>query len=251
MATAKDFSVIEKLKSLITIQKIDSKIDAIRVMRGELPIEVADLVDGIEGLNARKNRTEEEINGIQDFINQKKEAIKESQELINKYKKQSDDVKNSREFEAVNKELEMQELEVKLHEKHIKDAMEDIGEKAISLEKIKKEVSTKETNLKHKQDELDKITAETEKEEKAYQKQNETALSSLDERTQVSYNKIRSNFRNGLAVVPILRDACGGCFNAVPPQKQSEIRQHKKLMICENCGRILIDEDLFESVEVK
>jgi predicted nucleic acid-binding Zn-ribbon protein len=251
MAQVKDYSVEEKLTSLINLQKVDSKLDGIQILKGELPIEVSDLEDEIAGLNARQNRIEEEMNGIQQFIEEKKAAIKESQELIKKYEKQSDNVKNNREFEAINKEMEMQTLEVKLAEKHIKDATEDLSEKAKQLELAKKAVAVKEANLKGKKGELEKIIEETDKEEKHYRKLEEAARSAVDPRLLSSYDRIRNNYRNGLAVVPVERDSCGGCFNAIPPQKQSEIKQRKKIIVCENCGRILIDDDLESTVEVK
>ncbi len=251
MSQVKDYSVEEKLSSLVKLQKIDSKLDGLQILKGELPIEVSDLEDEIAGLNARQNRIEEEMNGIQQFIEDKKTLIKDSQELIKKYEKQSDNVKNNREFEAINKEIEMQTLEVKLAEKHIKDATEDIAEKAKQLELAKKAVATKEGNLKGKKSELEKIIAETDKEEKNYNKQAVAAREQVDERLLVSYDRIRKNYRNGLAVVPVERDACGGCFNAIPPQKQSDIKQRKKIIVCENCGRILVDDELNDAVEVK
>lgn len=251
MAQVKDFSVEEKLTSLVKLQKIDSKIDGLQVLKGELPIEVSDLEDEIAGLHTRQTHIEEEINGIQQFIDQKKVAIKEAGDLIKKYEKQSDNVKNNREFEAINKEMEMQTLEEKLAEKHIKDATEEIAEKAKQLEAAKKAVATKETNLKSKKEELEKIIAETDKEEKHYKKLANAAREHVDERLLHSYDRIRKNYRNGLSVVPVERDACGGCFNAIPPQKQSDIKQRKKIIVCENCGRILVDDDLNNAVEVK
>lgn len=251
MATVKEYSVEEKLSSLVNLQKIDSKLDQIAVLKGELPMEVADLEDEIQGLHARQMRIEEEINGITEFIDQKKEAIKEAQSLLKKYEKDSENVKNNREFEAINKEIEMQQLEVKLCEKHIKDATDEIGEKAEALEKAKKAISAKEGVLNTKKEELEKIISSTEKEEKQISKIASEARENVDERLLTSYEKIRKNYRNGLAVVPVERDACGGCFYSIPPQKQSEIKQHKKVMVCENCGRILVDSDLHESVKLK
>jgi uncharacterized protein len=251
MPTVKDFSVEEKLTSLLTVQKVESKLDEIQVLKGELPMEVSDLEDEIQGLHARKHRIEEEINGIQEFITQKKDIIKESESLIKKYEKQSTNVKNNREFEAVNKEIEMQTLEVKLAEKHIKDAGEEITEKARHLESAKKTIGNKESVLNGKKGELEKIIAETEKEETHYRTLDQDARSKVDERLLASFDRIRKNYRNGLAVVPIVRDACGGCFNAIPPQRQSDIKQRKKIIVCENCGRILVDQELTESVEVK
>jgi predicted nucleic acid-binding Zn-ribbon protein len=251
MSTVKEFSVEEKLSSLVKLQKIESKMDEIQVLKGELPMEVRDLEDEIQGLNSRQTRIEEEINGIQEFINQKKNAIKDAEALVKKYEKQSENVKNSREFEAINKEIEMQQLEVKLAEKHIKDANEEIAEKVLHLEKARKNIGNKESILKNKKDELEKIIAANEKEEKHFEKMADDARQHVDERLLFSYDRIRKNYRNGLAVVPVERDACGGCFYAIPPQKQSEIRQRKKVIVCENCGRILIDEDLANAVEVK
>lgn len=251
MAQVKEFSVEEKLTSLVTLQKIESKLDELRILKGELPMEVADLEDEIQGFHARQVRIEEEINGVTEFIEQRKEAIKESEALVKKYEKQSNDVKNNREFEAINKEVEMQQLEVKLAEKHIKDATEEIAEKAVLLEKAKKNIVAKESILTTKKSELEKIIVANEKEEKHFNKLKVDANEHVDERLRASYEKIRSSYRNGLAVVAVERDACGGCFNAIPPQKQSEIKQHKKVMICENCGRILVDEELHVAVEVK
>ena len=251
MAAVKEFSVEEKLTSLVRLQKIDSKLDEIHILKGELPMEVKDLEDEIEGLHARQTRVEEEINGITEFIDLRKEGIKEAKALIEKYEKQSENVKNSREFEAINKEIEMQQLEEKLCEKHIKDANEEIGEKARQLEIAKKAVSTKEANLSGKKSELEKIISETEKEEKHFSKDIESARGHVEERLLVGYDRIRNNYRNGLAVVAVERDSCGGCFHAIPPQKQSEIKLRKKIMVCENCGRILVDSELNEAVEVK
>jgi predicted nucleic acid-binding Zn-ribbon protein len=251
MATVKEYSVEEKLSSLVSLQKIESKIDEIQVLKGELPMEVSDLEDEIHGLHLRQTRIEEEINGIQEFINQKKNLIKDAEGLIKKYEKQSENVKNSREFEAINKEIEMQQLEMKLAEKHIRDANEEIAEKVVVLDKAKKVIGAKEGVLNTKKGELEKIIASTEKEEKHFNKLSSEAREKVEERLLHSYDRIRKNYRNGLAVVPVERDACGGCFNAIPPQRQSEIRQRKKIIVCENCGRILADHDLFNTVEVK
>ncbi len=251
MANVKEFSVEEKLTALVTLQKIDSKLDELHILKGELPMEVSDLEDEIQGLHSRQTRIEEEINGVTDFIEQRKAAIKESEALVKKYDKQSSDVKNNREFEAINKELEMQQLEIKLAEKHIKDATEEISEKAVALEKAKKNITAKEGVLSNKKSELEKIIVSNEKEEKHFNKLAADASTHVDPRLLTSYKKIRGNYRNGLAVVAVERDACGGCFNAIPPQKQSEIKQHKKVMICENCGRVLVDESLHGVIEVK
>ena len=251
MASVKDFSVEEKLSALVKLQKVDSKLDEIGVLKGELPMEVSDLEDEIQGLHARQMRIEEEINGITDFIEKKKEAISESEALLKKYEKQSENVKNNREFEAINKEIEMQQLEIKLAEKHIKDATEEIAEKAKVLDVAKKQIASKEGVLTTKKNELEKIIADTEIEENQFKALSDEARGHLDQRLLFSYDRIRNNYRNGLSVVPVMRDSCGGCFNAIPPQKQSEIKQHKKIIVCENCGRILVDEDLHANVETK
>ena len=251
MAAVKEYSVEEKLSSLIRLQKIDSKLDEIKILKGELPMEVSDLEDEIQGLHSRQTRIEEEINGITDFIEQKKNAIKDADALGKKYQKQSDSVKNNREYEAINKEIELQELEGKLAEKHIRDANEELAEKAKVLEQTKKLIASKESSLKLKKSELEKIIVDTEKEEKEYSKISDGARQNIDDRLLYSYDRIRKSYRNGLAVVPVERDACGGCFNAIPPQRQSEIRQHKKIIVCENCGRILVDDELNVATEVQ
>jgi len=244
MASVKDFSVEDKLKNLLQLQKIDSKLDEIQVLKGELPMEVSDLEDEITGLNARQTRIEEEINGISEFIEGKKSMVKDSEALIAKYEKQSENVKNNREFEAINKEIEDQQLEIKLCEKHIRDANEELTEKIKGLDIAKKAVASKEGVLNHKKSELEKIIADTEKEETALNKNSADARGHIDERLMYSYDRIRNSYRNGLAVVAVDRDACGGCFNSIPPQRQSEIRLHKKIIVCENCGRILVDANL-------
>lgn len=250
MAATKDFTVSEKLTALVKLQKLSTKLDQIQILKGELPIEVSDLEDEVIGLNNRKTRIEEEINGITDFIEQKKEVISSSAELIKKYESQSENVKNNREFEAINSEIEMQQLEGRLAEKHIRDANNELYDKVRVLEELKKKIAAKDSVKNEKKGELDKIIAETDKEEKALNTEIEEQRTSMNERLLYSFDRIRNNYRNGLAVVPVERDACGGCYNAIPPQVQSEIRQRKKVMVCENCGRILIDDELNDSVEI-
>lgn len=246
MASVKDFSVEEKLVNLYKLQTVDSSIDQIEILRGELPMEVKDLEDEVQGLVNRQTRIEEEINGITEFIEDKKAAIKESESLLAKYEQQSDNVKNNREFEAINKEIEMQGLEIKLAEKHIRDANEELTEKVKTLELAKKNIATKEGVLNHKKSELEKIIADTEIEEKDLRVKSEAARAHIDDRLLYSYDRIRNSYRNGLAVVNVERDACGGCFNSIPPQRQSEIRLHKKIIVCENCGRILVEQEMAE-----
>ena len=249
MATVKEYSVEEKLSSLLNLQRVDSKLDEIRILKGELPMEVSDLEDEIQGLQVSENRLEEEINGIDEFISERESIAKQSKELLARYEKQSDNVKNNREFEALNKEIEHQRLEEALALRHIKDAQEERHQKAHVLDEIKKKIEAKDTHLKHKKGELEKIIAETEKEENELLGRSKKAREKVETRLWESYNRIRNNYKNGLAVVPILRDACGGCFNAIPPQRQSEVRQRKKIIVCENCGRILVDDDLVNQAD--
>ncbi len=251
MASVKDFSVEEKLVNLHKLQTVDSSIDQIKILRGELPIEVKDLDDEVQGLVNRQTRIEEEINGITEFIEDKKAAIKESEALLAKYETQSDNVKNNREFEAINKEIEMQGLEIKLSEKNIRDANEELAEKVKLLDAAKKTIAVKEGVLNHKKEELEKIIADTEIEEKELDIKSAEARSHIDERLLYSYDRIRNSYRNGLAVVTVERDACGGCFNSIPPQRQSEIRLHKKIIVCENCGRILVEEEAATAADAK
>lgn len=250
MATVKDFSVEEKLIAVLTLQKIDSKIDEIQTLKGELPMEVKDLEDEIEGLQTRINNINAEIDSINKFVETKTEGKKEALALIKKYEKQQDNVKNNREFEAINKEMEMQELEVKLCEKHIKDASFELKDRSISKAKTEEKIADIEGALKVKRAELEKIIAETEKEEKQLAAKSEAAKEKVDARLLTAYERIRNSYKNGLAVVPILRDSCGGCFNIIPPQRQSEIRQRKKIIVCEHCGRVLVDVDLSDQVKI-
>lgn len=251
MATVKDFSVEEKLVGLLTLQKIDSKIDEIRTLKGELPMEVKDLEDDIEGLQTRIQNIDTEIASIDEFIEQKNNGKKEAAALIKKYEKQQENVKNNREFEALNKEVEMQELEVKLNEKHIKDAQIEQQERRALRTRTEEKIAALQEALGQKRTELEKIIADTEKEEQALSEESNEAREKVDPRMLSAYERIRNSYRNGLAVVPILRDSCGGCFNVIPPQRQSEIRQHKKIIVCEHCGRILVDNDLNDQVKIK
>lgn len=250
MATVKDFSVEEKLIALLTLQKIDSKGDEIKTLKGELPMEVKDLEDEIAGLQMRNSNIDAEIASIDSFIEKENEGKKEAGQLIKKYEKQLDNVKNNREAEALNKEIEMQELEVKLRDKHIKDAQLEQTERRAQKKKTDERISVLEEAAAGKRTELEKIIADTEKEEKKLSKESASAKEHVDPRMLSAYDRIRGSYPNGLAVVPVLRDSCGGCFNVIPPQRQSEIRQRKKIVVCEHCGRILVDSDLSESVTV-
>jgi hypothetical protein len=235
MASVKEFSVEEKLVGLLTLQIIDSKIDEIQTLKGELPIEVKDLEDEIEGMRVRIQNIDTEINTMNEFISNKTEAKKDATALIKKYEKQQESVKNN---------LEMQELELKLCDKHIKDANFDIREHQAARVKAEEKISVLEEALTSKKAELERIIIDTEKEEKELEADADAAREKVDPRMLTAYERIRKSYVNGLAVVPVLRDSCGGCFNVIPPQRQSEIRQRKKILVCEHCGRILVDNDL-------
>lgn len=250
MAATKEFSVQEKLVSIIKLQKIDSKIDEINKLRGELPLEVKDLEDEIEGFNTRIAHIDKEIDQIDEDILRKKNTQIECGELLKKYEKQQNNVKNSREFEAINKEIELNELEIKACEKKIKDANYEKEEHNAQKAGIQKQIAEKEELLKIKASELKKITEETEKEEEELLRQREVASEAVEARLLVAYNRVRGSYRNGLAVVPVERDSCGGCFNVIPPQRQSEIRLRKKMIVCEHCGRIMIDSELNDSTSL-
>lgn len=250
MATVKDFSVEEKLSAVLALQKIDSKMDEIRTLKGELPIEVKDLEDEIEGLQTRMKNIETEISNVNAYIDGKNDAKKDAQALIKKYEKQQDNVKNNREFEAINKEIEMQELEVRLNEKHMKDASYELRERMNVRMKTEEKITEVNESLIVKRAELERISADTEKEEEVLKARSDEAQQKVEPRLLSAYMRIRKSYRNGLAVVPIHRDSCGGCFNVIPPQRQSEIRQHKKIIVCEHCGRILVDSDLNEKVVI-
>ncbi|MCS6916825.1 MAG: C4-type zinc ribbon domain-containing protein [Chitinophagales bacterium] len=237
-------SIEEKLRNLYKLQLIDSKLDQLQVLKGELPMEVKDLEDELAGLRLRIEKNEEEIRQIEAAIANRRNSIKESEALIKKYQKQQSNVKNNREYEALNKEIELQRLEIQLHEKKIREASEQ-QEHLKSLETaIKKTIKEKEKHLAAKQEELEHILAETEEEEKVLRKKSAEQSAKLEARLLQAYQRIRKTYRNGLAVVTVNRDACGGCFNAIPPQTQLEVRQRKKIIICEHCGRVLVDEGL-------
>lgn len=246
----KELTVEEKLKALYRLQVIDSKIDEIQTLRGELPMEVSDLEDELEGLNTRINKIGDDLKALDENINARKNAIKDSEALIQKYTEQQNNVKNNREFEALSKEIELQKLEIQLSEKKIKETHAAIEAKKELQEESAKRIEGKKEDLEAKKKELEHIIKETSKEEKALSKMSEEAEASIEERLITAYHRVRSNYKNGLGVVTIERDACGGCFNKIPPQRQSEIAQRKKIIVCEHCGRILVDTAMQEEVEV-
>mgnify|MGYP000374022425 CR=1 FL=1 len=245
MATkAKDLTVEEKLTALHNMQTIHKKIDELHKLRGELPLEVNDLEDEIEGLNTRANKLTDEIQGINDFISESKNKIQDAETLKEKYEKQINNVKNNREYDALTKEIENQDLDVQLLNKKSKQSEEDIKAKEEYLKKSKAVLKSKEKDLVEKKKELEVISADTEKEEIAFLKKIKTAENKIEDRLLNAYKRIRNTYKNRLAVVTIERNACGGCFAKIPPQRQLELRQRKKILLCEHCGRILVDDEM-------
>ncbi len=239
----KDNTVEEKLKTLFSLQQIDSAIDRIRIVQGELPLEVSDLEDEVAGLETRIANITNEINSLEDLITQRKIAIKDASELIKKYEAQQGKVRNNREYDSISKEIEYQNLDIQLSDKRIKEYKAAIGVQNDLLENAKAVFNERKSDLTHKKSELEEIITETEKEEKSLKKKSESSEANIEQRLLNAYKKIRANSRNGLAVVNVERDACGGCFNKIPPQTQLDIRTHKKIIVCEHCGRILVDAE--------
>lgn len=243
MAT-KEKTVPERLSDLYKLQEIDSQLDQITILKGELPIEVSDLEDEIEGLQTRINKLQDSKKELEDNIAHHQNKIKESEALIAKYGRQLDDVKNNREYEALTKEIELQRLDIQLSEKRIGETQGSITAKDETLTAAQERLAEKQSNLETKKVELEKIIAKTEKEETKLQKQSVSQRKLIDDRLLKGYDRVRGSYRNGLAVVTVERNACGGCFNKVPPQLQLEISLQKKIIVCEHCGRILVDESL-------
>jgi len=243
-------SIEEKLKHLFSLQQVDSQIDKIRIVRGELPLEVADLEDEVAGLSTRVENATNEIKGLEEMIANRKVAIKESQELIKKYTAQQGKVRNNREYDSLSKEIEYQNLEIQLSEKRMKEHKAAISMKSELLETAIELFNERKADLKHKKAELDDIVSETQKDEESLLKKAKAGEAKIDARLLNAYKRIRSNTRNGLAVVAVERDACGGCFNKIPPQTQMDIGQHKKIIVCEHCGRILVDAEILNSTAV-
>lgn len=244
-----DNPVANRLKSLTLLQVYDSKLDEIFRLRGSLPEEVSDLEDDLEGLVTRKSRIEEDIERLKGEISQRKARIEEFGSQIKKYEDQQMNVKNNREYEALRKEIEYANLEILTSEKKIRQFNEQIEQKGDLLAKTQEQVEHKKEELEEKKKELEVIIAETEKEEARLNKQIEVAAEQIEARYLNGYRKIRGNMRNGLAVVAIDRNACGGCFSIIPPQVRIELKQRSRLIHCENCGRILVDDTFFEEAE--
>lgn len=246
-ASTKETTVAEKLDALYALQKIDSQIDKIRTVRGELPLEVQDLEDEIEGLETRIKNLQDEAKELDTEVADRKIAMKDAEAAIVKFKDQQNNVRNNREFESLAKEIEYQELEIKLHDKRMKEAKIKISSKKEVLDEAKERLELRKGDLKVKQDELNEIVGETQKEEEALIAQSEKAKSLIDSRLIAAYDRLRSNAKNGLAVVGVDRDSCGGCFNKIPPQRQLDIDTRRKVIVCEHCGRILVPAEVVDA----
>jgi len=245
----KSISVEEKLRALYRLQTADSKIDNIKTLRGELPLEVQDLEDEIAGLETRITKFKDEIIELEKTISERENKIVENNTLIKKYAEQQNNVRNNREFDALSKEIEFQELDIELQNKKNNEAKKTIENKQEIIKESEEKINTKKENLVHKKDELDNIIAETKKEEEELLLESKKIETVVEERLLTAYKKIRTNARNGLAVVPVQRDACGGCFNKIPPQRQLDIKSRKKIIVCEYCGRVLIDNEINTPLE--
>jgi hypothetical protein len=245
MATDKNktdnLSVESRLRSLYDLQTILTEIDRIKTIRGELPIEVKDLEDNLAGLNTRINNYTADIDELKGKLAQEKEKINDSRDKIARYKEQIDNVRNNREFDMLTKEVEFQTLEIELCDKHISDFNRQIENKAREIEATREKIVDNEHVLAEKRAELEEIVSETRQDEDRLRQQAKDIEPQIDAYTLNAFKRIRKNARNGLGVVYVQRNACGGCFNRIPPQKQLEIKLHKKIIVCEYCGRILID----------
>ncbi len=245
---AKEFTVADKLKAVLELQKVDSEIDRIQNLKGELPLIVSDLEDEMAGLNTRVGRLEDEIENIENTITERREAKKKAKANIEKYEEQSNDVKNKREFDAINKEIESAELEILHIDKMIREENGRLNELRESTNEILEKIDQVSQELANKSQELDEIERETNKEEAKLSKESDTLKEQVESRILRAYQNLRKNFKNGLAVVPVERESCGGCYNQIPPQKQVDIGMHKKIVVCEHCGRILVDKELHEEI---
>ncbi|WP_298642028.1 C4-type zinc ribbon domain-containing protein [uncultured Prevotella sp.] len=239
-----DLSVEEKLKTLYQLQTTLSAIDEKRALRGELPLEVQDLEDEVAGLNTRIEKIQNEIEDFQQAVAQKKAEISEAQASVERYKEQLNDVKNNREYDTLTKEIEFQSLEIELCNKKIREAGTKIEERKHDLKHAEELIDDRKQALEEKKNELDEIIDETRAEEEILKEKAKELEVKIEPRLLTSFKRIRKNARNGLGIVYVQRDACGGCFNKIPPQRQLDIKMHKKIIVCEYCGRIMIDPEL-------
>ena len=246
---SKELSVEERLRALYNLQKVDSEITKIKILRGELPLEVQDLEDEIAGLQTRIEKLEVEVKDNETATSNKSNEIEDANVLIKKYEEQQNNVRNNREFDALTKEVEFQNLEIELCEKKIREFKFKKDEIVKNLEKAVSFIDDRKKDLDLKNSELEGITKETQKEEDDLLVKSEKIGKDIEERLFTAYKRIRGNARNGLAVVAVERDACGGCFNKIPPQRQLDIRMRNRISVCEYCGRILVDKDIDISLE--
>jgi hypothetical protein len=243
---AQEISIEQKLQLLYGLQQMESQIDRIRIIRGELPLEVQDLEDDIAGLETRTDNYIQECTVLEKKIQEKKNAVVDSEALIKKYEEQQMNVRNNREYDSLSKEIEYQGLEIQLAKKRMMEFTNELTRLKEEVEQAQKVISEKKNDLEIKRSELDDIVSETEKEEQALIRKVDEHKKQIEDRLLTAYTRIRKNARNGLAVVQIERDACGGCFNKIPPQHQLDIRMHKKIIVCEYCGRILVDQAIVD-----
>lgn len=239
-----ELSVEEKLKTLYQLQTTLSAIDEKKALRGELPLEVQDLEDEIEGLTIRIDKIKREIDEFQKAVSQKKAEINEAQASVERYKEQLNDVKNNREYDTLSKEIEFQTLEIELCNKKIREAQTRIEEKTNEFHENEEAIKDRQSDLDIKKSELDEIMEETRAEEEKLKEKVTELEAKIEPRLLTSFKRIRKNARNGLGIVYVQRDACGGCFNKIPPQRQLDIKMHKKIIVCEYCGRIIVDPEL-------
>lgn len=244
----KELSIEEKLRALTRLQLIDTKIDKLRNVRGELPLEVQDLEDELVGLRTRVENLEAEVKDLEHQIEEKKSIITQANEMMRKYDEQRNNVRNNREYDSLTKEIEYQELEIQLAEKRIKEYSYQLDIKMEAIDQAKVKFEEREEDLSSKKEELKEIVKETENDEQELIAKSKDSENLIEARLLTAYSRIRKNARNGLAVVAVGRDACGGCFNKIPPQRQLDIKMHKKIIVCEYCGRILVDEDVLNAV---
>ena len=239
-----DLSVEEKLKTLYQLQTTLSSIDEKKALRGELPLEVQDLEDEIAGLTTRVDKIESEINEFNAAVSQKRAEIGQAQISVDRYKMQLEEVKNNREYDTLSKEIEFQSLEIELCNKKIKEAIVKINERDRDLNSVREQIAARTDDLEQKRNELNEIMQETREGEEKLKDKAKGVETKIESRLLSSFTRIRKNARNGLGIVYVQRDACGGCFNKIPPQRQLDIKMHKKIIVCEYCGRILVDPEL-------
>ncbi|MDY0197876.1 MAG: C4-type zinc ribbon domain-containing protein [Tenuifilaceae bacterium] len=248
-AEISEMPVEEKLRILYELQQIDSKIDQIKTLRGELPLEVQDLEDELAGLETRITNLKAEVEDLNDQVGKKKVDIKNSQALMVKYNEQQKNVRNNREYDSLSKEIEFQTLEIELSEKRIKEFAQQVKDVKLIIDEAQTKHTERKADLQNKKSELDSIIKETQKEEDVLIRKTDEYQELIESRLLSAYKRIRLNAQNGLAVVTVNRDACGGCFNKIPPQRQLDIKMRKKIIVCEYCGRILVDNAFSDEEE--